>query len=189
LIYDLRFTIYEQTEKTTARHFLKPSGWPPGFGLRQFSGAFPVRLENNRELPQFKTLSRHCLPLIAEQFFHPLPSHGFTRIGSGFRRPDPAGKFKELAEVANVFFQHRFGQALAALLGHARIVMRAVQADAQVGPAFHASFAAPRLAVQRPKLAAVMAMTRHLRFMIDDLRLPCRNDAVQIINRKSQIIN
>jgi hypothetical protein len=49
--------------------------------------------------------------------------------------------------------------------------MRAVQADAQVGPAFHAAFAAPRLAGQRPFLAAVVAMTGHqiydLRFTID----------------------
>jgi hypothetical protein len=50
--------------------------------------------------------------------------------------------------------------------------MRAVQADPQVGPAFHAGFAASRRALQRPGLAAVVAMAGHkyLRFMIYDLR-------------------
>ena len=85
----------------------------------------------------------------------------FTFVGFRFRRPDPERKFKILAEIADVLFQHRFGPALAALLGHPRVVVRAIQADAQVGPAFHAGFAAAGLAVQRPRFAAVVAMTVH----------------------------
>jgi hypothetical protein len=81
--------------------------------------------------------------------------------------------FKILAEIAPVFFQHRLGPALAALLGRARVVVRAVQADAQVGPAAHAGLAASRLAGQGPFLAAVVAVTGHadFGFAICDLRM------------------
>ena len=83
-----------------------------------------------------------------------------------------------------MLFQHRLGPALAALLRDAWIVVRAVQADAQIGAAFHVGFAAAGLAGERPRLAAIMAMTIHiydLRFTIYD----CRMMPVPIINRKS----
>jgi hypothetical protein len=75
------------------------------------------------------------------------------------------------------------------LLGHARVIMRAIQARAQVGPAVHARFAAPRLAIQRPGLAAVMAMTRQrrLRFMVYDLRF--EQHYRRRANQQSKIIN
>ena len=88
-----------------------------------------------------------------------------------FRHPITEGKLEIFAAVADVFLQHRFGAAFAALVGRPRVVMRAIQADPQVGPAFHANFAAARLAVQRPRLTTVVTMTGHrdLRFMIYDL--------------------
>jgi hypothetical protein len=51
--------------------------------------------------------------------------------------------------------------------------VRAVQADTQVGPAFHAGFAAPRLAGQCPFLAAVVAVSGHsdFEFAVFDLRM------------------
>jgi hypothetical protein len=62
--------------------------------------------------------------------------------------------------------------------------MRSVEAHAQVGPAFHAGLAATRLAVQRPRLAAIVTVPIHiydLRFAIYD----CPMMPVPIINRKS----
>jgi len=113
---------------------------------------------------------------ISKQFFKLLARGAFALVAAGLRRPVPQGKFKILAEIANVFFQHRLGSTLTALLGHARVVMDAVQADPQVGPASHAGFAAPGLAVQRPWFAAIVAMMGHLRFWIYDLRRAIAKD-------------
>jgi hypothetical protein len=110
---------------------------------------------------------------IAEQFFHLFPRSGFTRVVSGFLLPGTQGKFKILAKIANVFFQHRLGPAFAALLRRARIVMRAVQTGTQVRAAFHANLTAARLAVQSPRLAAVVAMAcrSHFCYAIQDWKL------------------
>jgi hypothetical protein len=54
--------------------------------------------------------------------------------------------------------------------------MRAVEADAQVGPAFHTGFAPAGLAGERPRLAAIVAMSGHLRFWIYDLRSAIAKD-------------
>ena len=86
-----------------------------------------------------------------------------------------------LAEVADVFFQHRLRPAFAALLRHTLIIKRAVQTDAQVGAAFHAGFAATGLAGQRPGIAAVVAMSGHLRFTIYGAPSP----KINLVNRKS----
>jgi hypothetical protein len=71
------------------------------------------------------------------------------------------GEFKVFAEVPNGLFQHRFGAAFAALVRHVRVVMRAVQAHAQIGAAFHAGFPPARLAGNGPGLAAVVAVSSH----------------------------
>jgi hypothetical protein len=63
-----------------------------------------------------------------------------------------------------MLFLHRLGPPFAALLGRARVVVRAVQADAQVGSAAHAGLAASRLAGQCPFLAAVVTVTGHSDF-------------------------
>jgi hypothetical protein len=113
---------------------------------------------------------------IAEQIFQTRARGGFALVGFRFRHPSPARKFKIFAKVADVLFEHRLGPSFAALLSHMRIVMRAVQADAQVGAAFHARLAATGLAGKRPKLAAIMAMAIHiydLRYKIYD----CPDDA------------
>ena len=75
-----------------------------------------------------------------------------------------------------MLFQNRFGPAFPALMGHTWVVMGAVQADPQVGPAFHASFAAPRLGTQGPRFAAIVTMSVHLRFWIYDLRRTMAKD-------------
>ena len=100
--------------------------------------------------------------LITEQFLQPVPRGAFARVVAGIRLPVPQRKFKILAEIADVFFQHRLGPAFAALISRARIIMGAVQADPQVGPAFHAGFAAAGLAAQGPGFAAVVTMACHL---------------------------
>ena len=98
---------------------------------------------------------------ITEQLLQLFAGRGFTGMAGCFRRPGAADKLKILAEIAQVFFQHWLGPPFAALLCHARVVMRAIQTDAQVGPAFQAAFAAPRLAGQRPFLAAIVAVSGH----------------------------
>ena len=102
--------------------------------------------------------------LITQQFFQLLTRGVLPPRGFVLRDPIPAGEFKILAERAHMFFQHRFGPAFPALLGRARVVMRAIEADAQIRPAFQAGFAPPRLAVQGPRLTTVVAMSgqRHL---------------------------
>jgi hypothetical protein len=52
------------------------------------------------------------------------------------------------------------------LLRHAWIVARAVQAHAQIRAAFHADFAASRLAGNDPGFTAVVAMARHVVILV-----------------------
>ncbi len=113
------------------------------------------RLNGSRFNPLTKSSS------IAKQFSHPFPRISFAAVGLGFGLPIAEGKFKKLTEIADVLFQNRLGPSLAALLRHVRIVKRAVEAHAQVGAAFPAGFAAPRLAVEGPRLAAMVAKTVH----------------------------
>jgi hypothetical protein len=163
LIYDLRFTIYGQTEKVHA--FADNLNL-----LLTTTGSAGILPACHTTLDQKNRRQDASAPrLIAEQFLQLLSRGAFARIAFGFRRPFAQGEFKILAKVAHVLFQHRFGPTFPALVGRPRIVVRAVQADAQISPAFHADFTAPGLAVQRPRLAAIVAVTRHLRFMIDDL--------------------
>jgi len=133
--------------------------------------------------PPSKTLARRRRSSISEYFFQLRARGAFTRVAAGFRRPVARGELEIFAEIADLLFQHRLGPAFAALLRCARVVMRTVQADPQVGPAFHAGLAAPRLAVQRPRLAAIMTMSGHLRFWIYDLRRTWVKH--NLVNRKS----
>jgi hypothetical protein len=102
--------------------------------------------------------------LITKQLFQLLACGGFPWIAIALWGPFPQGKLKVFAEIAYVFFQDRFGPAFPALMGNTRIKMGTVQADAQVGPALHAGFAAPGLGGERPGLAAILTMAgqRHL---------------------------
>jgi hypothetical protein len=119
---------------------------------------------------------------IAEQFFQLRARGGFAGIGFRFWRPNTPGKFKILAKIAGGFFQHRLRAALTALVRDVNVVTRAVQTHAQIRAAFHARFAAPRIARKRPRLAAIMAMTRHshLRLAIYDLRFPPQMQSMKI---------
>ena len=120
---------------------------------------------------------------ITEQLLQLLAGGGLTGIAGRFGHPGAVDKLKILAEIPNGFFQHRLGLPFAALLGRARVVMRAVQADAQVGPAAHAGLAAPRLAGQRPFLAAVVAVPGH---QIYDFRFTIAAQSnFNLVNRES----
>src|SRR5450759_4912774 len=94
---------------------------------------------------------------IAEQIFKVRPRRRLARSLHFLRHPLAAGKFKIFAEVADGLFQHRYRTAFAALLRHAWIVARAVQAHAQVRTAFHANFAATGLAGNDPGFTADLA--------------------------------
>ena len=71
------------------------------------------------------------------------------------------GKFEILAVIGAVFFVHRLGSALAALVGNGHVEVQAVFATAQVGVAFLANVTSPGKVGQRPVLAAVEAMPCH----------------------------
>jgi hypothetical protein len=111
---------------------------------------------------------------VTKEFFKLRARRRFTQIIFGLGFPDAADELKILAEISGGFFQHRIGAALAAFLRHAQIITRAVQAHAQIRATFHADLAATWLAGKDPRLAAIVAMSRHfnLRLMICDLRLP-----------------
>jgi len=119
--------------------------------------------------------------LIAQQFFQLIARGIFVRIDFRLRRPVAAEEIKILAEISDRLFQNRLGAPLAALLRDARVVMRAIQTHAQIRAAFHARLAAPRLAVQCPRFAAVVAMSGqiHLRFVIYDLRLRAEKQSMK----------
>ena len=72
--------------------------------------------------------------------------------------PRAADEFEVFTEVAQVLFQHEIGAAFAALLRHARVIALAVQADAQVGAAFHADFAAAGVSGNGPRFATLVAV-------------------------------
>jgi hypothetical protein len=102
--------------------------------------------------------------LIAQQFFQLLARGVLALVDFAFLDPVAPGEIEKFAEIAGRLFQDRIRPAFPALLRDPQIVMRAIQARAQIRAAFHANFAATRLAVQRPKFAAILAMSggRHL---------------------------
>jgi hypothetical protein len=64
--------------------------------------------------------------LISQKFFELLASGIFARVRFRSGCPLPPRKIKILAEIARVFFCHRFGPPVAALMGGARIVTGAI---------------------------------------------------------------
>ena len=66
-----------------------------------------------------------------------------------------------LTEVRPVFFRHRLGAPLAALVRHAAVVENAVEADAQVLVATVTALTAAGLPVKFPFTAAAVAMPVH----------------------------
>ena len=85
----------------------------------------------------------------------------FARVCFGLRRPIAADKFKILAIVGEMFLCHRIGAPLPTLMGHARIVVSAIQAYFQVRTATMAALASSRLARQGIFPAATMTMSSH----------------------------
>jgi hypothetical protein len=98
---------------------------------------------------------------IAEQILQLRARGGLALVGFGFCNPIAQSEIKILAKISYVFFQNRFGAPLAALVRNGAVIKRAVQAHAQIRTAFHADFAAARLAGNHPWLPAFMAMTSH----------------------------
>jgi hypothetical protein len=85
----------------------------------------------------------------------------FAVVGFLFGRIRAADHFEPFAVVAEVFVEDGFGAAVAALVGRSGIVADAVEADAKVGAAFVAGFAASGLAGEGPFPTAFVAMTCH----------------------------
>src|SRR5262245_7455499 len=100
--------------------------------------------------------------LVAQQLFQLLPRGLFSRARVFLRDPLAANEFKILAEVSNVFFRHRLGAAIAALISHTRIVAHTIQAHLQVRTALVTRLAASGQAGAREFPAALMAMTSHV---------------------------
>ena len=95
-------------------------------------------------------------------FFIRVPGRVLTRGVLPLWGPDPASEIEVFAKISYILFQDRLGPAFAALVRHRRVIGRAVQADPQVGAAFHAHFAPARITAEDPRLAAVVTMSRHV---------------------------
>src|SRR4051812_11599230 len=79
--------------------------------------------------------------LIAEEFFERVARGLFAAVRFRFGGPNAPGHFEPFAVIAQVLVENGFGAAIAALLGRARIVGGAIEANAQVRAAFVATLA------------------------------------------------
>jgi hypothetical protein len=110
--------------------------------------------------------------LIPEQFFQVVAGGFFTGVFDFLGHPLAAAELEVFAKIADVLFVDEIGAAFPALFGGAGIVALAVEAHAQIDAALHAGFTAAGVAVERPRLATIMAMSSHrdLRFAVSILR-------------------
>jgi hypothetical protein len=99
-----------------------------------------------------------------------LPSGFLTGQLDFPRLPFTTDEFKILAKVSRRLIEDQIGAAFAALLGHAWVIALAIHARAQIGATFHADLAATRVAIDRPRFAALVTMTGH---GIADFRSVC----------------
>ena len=90
-------------------------------------------------------------------FLHPL-------VRADASRPVALREVEVLTEVRPVFFRHRFGAPLAALVRHTAVVENAIEAGAQILVAVGADITAAGLAVDCPFRTAVVAMPVHRRY-------------------------
>lgn len=98
--------------------------------------------------------------LLSEQFLEQISRFIFARIGAAPFEFAP-DHFEPLAIIRHVLFGHGFGAPVLALVGDARVVMHAIEADFQVRATTVARFAASRLAGESELPAAFMTMTGH----------------------------
>ncbi|EEF57762.1 hypothetical protein [Pedosphaera parvula] len=97
--------------------------------------------------------------LIAQQFFQLVPSGIFTTVRFTSGHEVTATEIKIFAEIAHMLLLNRVGPAVAALMGRARIVADAVQADPQVSATTMARFASPGVSRESPFPSALVTMT------------------------------
>jgi len=105
-------------------------------------------------------ISNPLVDLIAQQFPQLLPGGRLPWIAPG-RNEVAFGQFEILAEVRHVLFENRVGPSFAALLGHADIVMNAVETDPKVRTATMARIVSARLRSQSPFPTAFPTVTCH----------------------------
>src|SRR2546422_7567823 len=96
-----------------------------------------------RTLVQQVKTQRACptqftLVSVAEQFFKAFTGICFAAVLPIFALPFPLYIFEVFAEIGHMFFGHRIGAAVAALIGHASVVAGAVEADLEIGSALMA---------------------------------------------------
>ena len=103
------------------------------------------------------------LASVAQQFFKTFTGCCFATALPIFALPFAFYIFEVFAEIGHMFFGHRIGAAVAALMGHARIIAGAIQADFEVGSALMAGLGASRQARQRVFPATSVAMARQHR--------------------------
>ena len=96
---------------------------------------------------------------IAQHFFQVCARGLLAGILEFLGHPLAFGKVKMLSEIAEVLVEYQIGAPFAALLGGARVVVRAVQSHTQIHAAFHAGFAAAGVAVDGPGFTAMVAMS------------------------------
>ena len=99
--------------------------------------------------------------LVAEEFVEGVSHLVGLIVFTLFAVPIALREVEVLAKVGSVFFDHRFGSALAALIGDSGIVKGAVEAYAKVFVATVATFTASRLAIECPLLSAFVTVQRH----------------------------
>ena len=96
---------------------------------------------------------------VPEEFLQLFARGIFAGVTFGFGQKCPPRKVKILAEISRLLFKDRFGAEVAALVRGARIVIGAIEADAQVGVAAVTGVAATGEAGQCPFPAAFVTMT------------------------------
>lgn len=99
--------------------------------------------------------------LVSEEFFERVARPGFpSGLGPGRHEVTPS-QIKKLAVVCHVFFGHRVGPRIAALLCHVGVIADAVQTHFQIRTALVAAFRPARIAGQLVFLAALPTMSCH----------------------------
>jgi hypothetical protein len=97
--------------------------------------------------------------LIAEQFFQLVAGRAFTRIGFVFGDECSPGEIEILAKISRRFLHDRVGPPVAALVRGAGIVTGAIEAHSQIGVAPVARIPSSGQPGQRPRPAALVAMS------------------------------
>src|SRR6266487_4469927 len=104
--------------------------------------------------------TQFALASVAQQFFKAFTGCCLPAVLPIFAFPFPLHILEVFAEIGHMFFSDRIGAAVAALMGHARVVAGAIEADLEVGPALMAGLGPSRQTRQRVFPPAGVAMAR-----------------------------